>query len=198
MGQKSLMVIRLITALAASMLLTGWMVAAPQPTPPDFSAIARAIDAWFAAQPDYEPGDLITRAQVETVLKKLEEAGVHVPDAASIAELALANDSFLVHELTTRDGRKFMRRLARNPSTFSYLDRLSSIPRGEKLIRDLTEEKGGDQLIEYLATTKGGHNMGRMMAGVPNGVNLNKPTGHIYTVADFEVVLKEALATPSP
>jgi hypothetical protein len=87
-----------------------------------------------------------------------------------------------------------MRRLARNPGTFAHLDRLSSIPRGEKLIRDLIHDKDGDKLIEYLATTKGGKNMGNMMAAVPHGENLNTPTDRIYTVADLIVAVNEAYA----
>ncbi len=137
-------------------------------------------------------------AQLETILTKLDDAGVHVPDAESIAQLGLANDSFLVRELTTLAGRKFMRKLARNPSTFAHLDRLSTIPRGEKLIRDLIRDKDGDKLVEYLTTTKGGHKMGSMMAAVRGGGDLNKPTGRIYTVADFEAALKTALAKASP
>jgi hypothetical protein len=185
---------RLATTLATAILLTGLVNAAPQPAAPDFAAIAKAIEAWFGSLPDYQPGDLITRLQIETILTKLDDAGVHVPDAASIAKLGLANDSFLVRELTTPAGSKFMRKLARNPGTFAHLDRLSTIPRGEKLIRDLIRDKGGDTLVEYLATTKGGQKMGDMMAAVPDGSDLNKPTGRIYTVADFEAALKSALA----
>jgi hypothetical protein len=184
--------------LAAAILLTGFVNAAPQSASPDFAAIARAIEAWFGSLPDYQPGDLITRSQIATILKKLDAAGVHVPDAASITQLGLANDSFLVRELTTPAGRKFMRKLARNPSTFAHLDRLSTIPRGEKLVRDLIRDKGGDTLVEYLATTKGGQKMGSMMAAVPGGGDLNKSTGRIYTVADFEAALKTALAKTSP
>ena len=189
---------RLATALATAILLTGFVNAAPQPASPDFAAIAQAIEAWFGSLPDYQPGDLITRSQIETILTKLDAAGVHVPDAASIAQLGLANDSFLVRELTTPTGRRFMRKLARNPSTFAHLDRLSTIPRGEKLIRDLIRDKDGDKLVEYLATTKGGQKMGSMMAAVPSGGNLNKPTGRIYTVPDFEAALKAAWAKASP
>jgi hypothetical protein len=192
----------LIQAVTAGMLVTIlWTTraeSASQPAPINFSAITHAVEVWFAAQPGFKSGDLITRDQVETVLKKLEDAGIHVPDAKSIAERSLANDSFLIRELTTPSGRKFMRRLASKPGAFSHLDRLSTIPRGEKLIRDLIRDKGGDKLIEYLATTKGGHKMGSMMAAVPGGGNLNNPTGRIYTVADFESALQSSLAKKSP
>jgi hypothetical protein len=184
--------------LIAAMLLTGSSAAAPHPGRPDFSSIVRAIDGWFASQPDFQPGDIITRGQIQAVLKKLEEAGVQVPDAGSIAELGLPNDSFFVRELTTPAGRKFMHKLANTPGAYDHLDRLSEIPRGQKTISDMIREKDGDKLIEYLATTKGGQKMGSMMGAVSGGVDLNKPTGRIYTVADFEEALKIALAKPSP
>ena len=196
--RKSVPLAAICYALIAAMLWTGSSLAAPQSASPDFPSISRAIDRWFESQPDYQPGDIITRAQIETVLKKLDAAGVHVPNATAIAQLGLANDSFLVRELTTPNGRKFMRRLARDPGAFSHLDRLSEIPRGQKIISDLIREKDGDKLIDYLATTKGGQKMGSMMGSVAGGVDLNKPTGRIYTVADFEAALKEALTKTSP
>jgi hypothetical protein len=188
----------LILATAVSSTWTGRCQAAPQSGAINFSAITQAIDLWFASQSSYQSGDLITRDQVETVLKKLEDAGIHVPDAKSIAERSLANDSFLVRELTTPGGKQFMRKLATKPGAFSHLDRVSTIPNGEKLIRDLTRAKDGDKFIEYLATTKGGRNMGGMMGSVQGGNNLNQPTGRIYTVADFEAALQASLAKKSP
>jgi hypothetical protein len=188
---------RLSAAISVVILLTGFAGAAPRTAPPDIGAVTRAVEAHFAKQPDYQPGDLITRSQIEQVLTKLADAGAPVPNADKIAELGLDDNSFVARELATTAGRTFMRKLARNPGTFAHLDRLSKIPRGEQLIRDLVRDKGGDTLIEYLATTKGGQNMGRMMAAVPDGVDLNKPTGRIYTVADFVAAIKAAFEKTS-
>jgi hypothetical protein len=51
-------------------------------------------------------------------------------------------------------------------------------------------------MIQYLATTKGGKNMGGMMAQARGGVDLNKPTGRIYTAEDLVAALKTAMAKP--
>ena len=182
----------------ALFLLAGFSQAAPRTATPDIGTVTRAVEAYFASQPDYEPGDLITRSQIEKVFSKLDDAGAAVPHAEQIAERGLDDSSFVVRELSTAAGRKFMRKLAQNPGTFAHLDRLSTIPRGEKLIRDLVRDKDGDKLIEYLATTKGGHKMGNMMAAVPEGSDLNKPTGRIYTVADLVAALKTAWEQSSP
>jgi hypothetical protein len=159
--------------------------------------VERTVDAYFATLPDYEPGDLITRTQIEHALTKLADSGAPVPGPEKIIERGLDESSFVVKELSTESGKRFMRRLARNPSTFSHLDQLSRIPRGERLIRDLIHEKDGDKMIEYLATTKGGRNMGKMMANVHNGTDLNKPTKRIYTVDDLLAAIKTAYVSPS-
>jgi hypothetical protein len=174
--------------------MAGFSLAAQQNSAPDPGAVKGAIERYFASLPDYQPGDLISRPEVERLLTKLADAGAPVPGAEKIAERTLGDGSFIVRELSGKNGKKFMRRLARNPGTFAHLDRLSSIPRGEKLIRDLIHDKDGDKLIEYLATTKGGKNMGNMMAAVPHGENLNTPTDRIYTVADLIVAVNEAYA----
>lgn len=182
-------------AACVAVSLTGLVAAAQRTGSPSVGAVTRAVEAYFTSLPDYQPGDLITRSQIEQVLTKLDDAGAQVPGADKIAERGLDDNSFVARELSTAAGRKFMRRLARNPGTFAHLDRLSSIPRGEKLIRDLIRDKDGDKMIEYLATTKGGQKMGGMMAAVPGGGNLNRPTGRIYTVADLVAALKAAYTT---
>jgi hypothetical protein len=190
--------LRLLATATALFLLADSAHAAPRTATPDIGAMTRAVDSYFAAQPNYESGDLITRSQIADVLAALDDAGVRVPNAEKITQRGLDDSSFVVRELSTPAGRKFMRKLAQNPGTFAHLDRLSTIPRGEALIRDLVRDKGGDKLIEYLATTKGGHKMGRMMTAVPDGGDLNKPTGRIYTVADLVAALKTAWEQSSP
>jgi hypothetical protein len=183
--------------IGLTLLGAGFVAAAQRPNAPDVGLVTRTVEAYFVALPDYEPGDLITRSQIEQVLTKLADSGAAVPGADKIIERGLDESSFVAKELASSSGRKFMRKLARNPSTFAHLDRLSRIPRGETLIRDLIREKDGDKMIEYLATTKGGRNMGRMMANVHNGNDLNKPTNRIYTAADLLAAIKTAYATPT-
>ena len=160
--------------------------------------IAKVVDEFFAAQPGYENGDLIRRSQIEQVVAKVISQGVKIFEPAEIVKRGLADDSFLVREFSTPNGKHFMRRLARHPDTFSHLDRLSTIPRGQQTIRDLMGQKDGDKLIEYMATTKGGRNMGAMMGQVRGGVDLNKPTGHIYTADDLVEALNSAVKKIKP
>lgn len=191
---------RLATPIICVLLLTGFASAAPRSHAPDFAAVAHAVESYIASLADYQPGDLITRSQIERALDvdEVKAAGLPEAEIKRITDLGLADDSFLIRELSTAAGRKFMRKTARHPGTYARLDRLSTIPRGQTLVHDLIRDKGGDKLIEYLSTTKGGQKMGGMMAGVRGGADLNKPTGRIYTADDLVAELKAALAKATP
>jgi hypothetical protein len=81
---------------------------------------------------------------------------------------------------------------------YSQVDRLSSIARGRQIVRDLVRQRGGDQFVEYLTTTKGGRRLGDMLAGAQQGVDLNKPTGRIYTANDLAAVLRREFENQRP
>lgn len=157
--------------------------------PPSFDAVSQAVLGYFAAQEGYEPGDLISRSQVEAALDLVEQVGWDVPDRKQVAALALSDNSFLIKVLSTKRGQRFMRQVGHQPNGFSYLDRLSSIDNGHNVIKQLIDAKDGYLMIEYMATTKGGHNLGRMMADVKHGVNLNKLTDRIYTADELVELL---------
>jgi hypothetical protein len=156
----------------------------------DFTEVAKAVDAWFAVDRDYQPGDLIRQSQVAGALEAVEVAGWKVPNGSVLVTRALADNSFLARELSTPAGRKFMRKIAQQPGGYSRLDRLSSIDRGERIVRDLVRAKNGAEFIAYLATTRGGRNLGHMLAGAKHGADLNKPTGRIYTASDLLFALE--------
>ena len=167
-------------------------VSAAQPSArPDFAAIRRAVEEHFQSTDDYEPGDLVTQSQVQAALKSVVEAGWKVPSAGRVVELALPDRSFLAGQFATRDGRKFMRKVAHHSGGYVRLDHLSTTSSGQRLIRDLISQKDGDKFIEYLATTPGGRRLGSMLANTRQGTDLNKRTGHIYTVDDLLTVLQD-------
>lgn len=183
--------------LAAIMLslLTGFSPAAQRPTLPKFAEVEAAVEKQLASDPDHQADDLLTRSQVRAALEAARQVGWDMPHADRIGELALADDSFIVSELSSPAGRKFMRKIARHPGGYARLDRLSTIARGQKVVRDLIRQRDGDKFIEYLATTKSGQNLGGMLANAPQGVDLNKPTGRIYTTADLIAVLRRVYET---
>jgi hypothetical protein len=174
--------------------MADFLPAAPRPVIPADRAMAKVVDEFFASQPGYQRDDLITRSQIEKVIAKLVSNGLKIRDASSVAKRGLADDAFIVRELSTPDGKRFMRKIAPRAGAYSHLDRLSTISGGQTLVRDLVRQKDGDKMIEYLATTKGGKNMSSMMAQARGGTDLNQPTDRIYTADDLVAVLKVAMA----
>ena len=172
-------------------VLASTVHASPPAKTPDFDAVAHAVQTHFASQPDYQSGDLLRRSQIEGVLKIVAVAGWKVNNSAEIVALGLPDNSFLVRELSSPRGKKFMRKVAAQPGGYAHLDRLSSIPSGEKMVRYLVSKPGGDEMITYMATTQSGHKLGKMMRGVRDGVDLNKPTRRIYTANELLVVLQQ-------
>lgn len=169
----------------------GWAAPAGTPT---FEQVAAATAAYFETLPDYQPNDLMSRSNVAGALNAIAQVGWEVPFPEKIERLALADDSFLVTELATPDGKAFMRKIARNRGAYGRLDRLSQIQDGEDAVKILINDPGGDTMITYMTTTPGGHELGKMMAGTPNGSNLNKPRAHIYTADDLLALLKKIYA----
>jgi hypothetical protein len=155
--------------------------AKPKPVP-QFSEVTQAVLRHFQAKPDYRSGDLITRDDVAPLLGRIERMGLPLPDAKRILENVPAKDSFLVQQLGTPDGRKFMRRIAGYPNAYDRLDRLSRLPRGQRIVRELIKGPGGEKMIEYMTTAQGGKELGKMLSDDPHGADFNAPTGRIYTV----------------
>jgi hypothetical protein len=166
--------------------------------PPKLPMVVQAVEAYFASLPDYQPGDLVEQSQVAGALDAVELVGWEVPQRKQIVDLALADSDWLVRELSTKKGKRFMRKVAKHKGGYLRLDRLSSIADGKAAIRVLIKDPGGDEMIEYMDTTSGGFELGRMMADAKSGVDLNKPTGRIYTADDLVSVLQVLYAREFP
>jgi hypothetical protein len=162
--------------------------------PPPFNRVVQTLTDYFRSLPDFQRRDLLSQQHVAGALDALAKAGWDVPDADKIVELALPENSFLVGELATPDGKEFIRKISQSPGTYSRLDRLSRLSQGQQIVSQLVGDVGGDVFITYLATTNSGHNVGTMMAGTQDGTDLNLPTGRIYTADDLLAVLKKAYA----
>jgi hypothetical protein len=164
---------------------------AKPPARPDFDKVSQAVFTYFQSQPDHERGDLISQRDAKAALAQVTAIGWDIPDQQKIVGRVLADSSFLIREFSTQEGRKFMRKISRQPGTYTRLDRLSTIGNGQETIRTLIHDKGGDDFIRYLATTAGGRTLGKMMPGTQGGVDLNKSTGRIYTADELVDALKQ-------
>ena len=161
---------------------------------PPFSEVRQTVLSYFEARPDYRPGDLITRGDVEPLLARLQQQGLPLTDAKQILEKTPVKGEFLVEQLSTPNGRKLMRRIATYPGGYDCVDRLSRLPYGHQTVRALMRDPGGQTLIEYLTTTSGGKETGKMLSNSPGGERFNDPTGRIYTAAMLLARLQQSHA----
>lgn len=175
-----LLAIGTLSLLAQDTLAAPTAVAGDSSVP--FAKIEQVVVDHFRAIPDYQPGTIITRSQVEAVLRKLDRLGWPVADRNEILGQVLADDEWLVQELRTSDGRKFAAHIAGQPEGYDRLDRLTRLTNGRRTVRDLIHGPGGYRMIEYMTQSRGGQELGKMLSKAPNGADFNSPTGRIYTV----------------
>jgi hypothetical protein len=171
----------------------GTPTAAPSAaTPPPFAKIEQVVQQYVKGQPDFRMTDLLTRDQAEAILAKVEKAGLPLRDRKQILERVPAKDEFFVRELSTPDGRRFVRAIANLPQGFDRVDRLCRMPVGEQTVHDLVKGPGGEKMIEYMTKAQGGVAMGQMLSDTPQGTDFNTPTGRIYTPAQLLEQLKKS------
>jgi len=159
---------------------------------PAYKDIERVVSKHFGRQPDFQPRDLITRDQVKPLLGQLKRLGLPLADADQILELVPAKGEFLVDQLSTPAGRRFMRDASEYPGAYDRLDRLSRMIHGKQTLRDLIRGPDGYKMIEYMTTAPGGKSLGKMLSKAPHAGKFNEPTGRIYTVDMLLARLEES------
>jgi hypothetical protein len=200
---------RTLTSLfAAVAVFTAMAAKSPDATKkslPRFETVQQIVVQYFATLPEYKPGTIISRKQVEPLLDTLAKEGWVVADRDEILKLVPRDDEFLVTQLRTPNGRKMMDQLVSNPAGYDRLDRLSQIPMGKQTVRDLIAGPDGYKLLDYMTQTKGGDELGRMLSKDPHGHDFNQATGRIYTDgallarlrASYEAAARQARNTTS-
>jgi len=158
----------------------------------EFSAIAAYVERHFDAMPDREPGDIISRGQVERLFSHLQRAGWHVPRQNAILHDVPGDDDFVVRRLRTKAGAEFMRRISSYPLGYDRLYRLAELPGGRRTVSELITGKDGHKLIEYMSTSRGGKQLGKLLNNTPKGEDFNKPLGRIFTVEQLIQRLKKS------
>jgi hypothetical protein len=161
---------------------------------PPFAKVKAAVEKHFAAQPDYQPGDIISQSEVASLLSELANIGFVVPDRKDILDKVPGDDDFLVTNLRTTAGRKFMGRMSNCAAGYDRLERLAVLPHGQQTIIDLIRGPGGEDMVKYMTQTPGGKAMGRQLANAPGGEGFNDPTGRLYTAQALLTRLQRSYA----
>ncbi len=147
----------------------------------DWSTFRAVAVRQLAMTPGYKSGDLITAPNVEPIFDQFRRMGWVIKESRAIGHELLKDKDFIARKLHTKQGRKFMRRIAKYPNAYDRLYRLGGLSNGRATVSDLVAEPGGHEMIEYLTSEKGGTNLGKMLSKTPKGKGFNKPTGRIFT-----------------
>ncbi len=171
-------------------------MSAAEKLPPKFSAIREQTRRSLARRPEFEPDDLISRGDIRRVLLDLHRLGWETTYAKEVWARGLPDSHFLVRELRDKkEGKQFMRQVARHSGIFGQLDRYAGLPGGQKTLRALIDSKDGHKLIDYYMTrTRSGNLLLDLLprhahGTMPEPKDFRKPTGRIYTQKDLLKVL---------
>jgi hypothetical protein len=163
---------------------------------PAWNTVERVVADELATIPNYRHGDLLSQSQVAPIFAQLEALGWNVADRVKILESVLPDDDFLVEQLRTTSGIKFMRKIAAYPQAYDEIDQLSRLPSGDLMVRDFLRFAHSDRTF----SNKNGPSpamFARLVPnekrqGVPTPQDLGEPTGRIYTAAQFVARLQQS------
>lgn len=135
--------------------------------------------------------DLLAHSDASAVFDKLAAVGWKVDQRDELARKTLPDSDYLVKELRTSDGKKFMRAVAKMPGAFDRLDRMSRLNTGKPVIKQLVAAKDGAKMLEYMTSPTANPRLNNMLSGAPSDAQLGRPTGRIYTLNQLLIELKK-------
>ncbi len=184
----------MLRSIAFGIVLIGLVCplqAAPKELPP-FEIVWKTAETELAKFPNYQPGDLISRRQVEPIFPLLKKLGWNVHDQEEILQLVPSDNEYMVVQFRTKSGRKFMRQMAKYPLGYDRIDRLGRMSMGKDNIDALIRGPDGYKMIQYMTETPYGKNMGNMLSQAPKGKGFNDPTGRLYTADSLMLRLQQS------
>ncbi|MCA9266859.1 MAG: hypothetical protein KDA41_00235, partial [Planctomycetales bacterium] len=137
----------------------------------------------FSSLTGHQNGDLISRSQVEPLIKQLEILGWPVPDRAAILNSTLEDSHYVVSQFRTPRGMEFFRKAGSYPLAFDRLDQISRMPGGKLMIQDMLRFSNSELTFapdNKLDSAKFARFTPRGARNTPTAEDLNRPTGRIY------------------
>ncbi len=154
---------------------------------PKLQAQLQALVAKHLRQtPDYLPGDLLSRSQVEPIFSELIKLGLQSPQQTEgMYSRFLRDGEYLVQLLRSPQGRVFMRKVAAIPEAYDRLERLAWQPVGRTWLQELVAAENGDKLFAALTTEEGIKKVAESLSADASGKNFGLPTGRVHTEAEL-------------
>lgn len=154
---------------------------------PRWEQVSKTFDKYFAELPGHQPYGIITQTEVSPLWDALKRAKWNVPESEreAIMKLVPTDKEFLVRQLHTSNGRRFMGKVAaKYPEIYDRLDMLAHTDGGGKpAVSGLIAAPDANLTVKYMFSKGGEKSWAAMM---PQRVKFDKPTGRIYTAESLK------------
>jgi hypothetical protein len=159
---------------------------------PDWKTVEDAAKKHFRALPNYKPGDILSQGQIKPLVAQLAKQGWKISDQRDLLAQICPDNDFVVEQLRTKNGQKFMRSTGGSAAQYDYLRRLAETKGGNRQVADILKLRNGNDVLSALTKSKAGKDISRRLADGPRTQGYDKPTGYIYTEAQVLERLKES------
>jgi hypothetical protein len=171
--------------LSISLLAICFVASRLEAANPTAGQIQQVVSNYFETLPDYKPGDLITQKDVKAVLAEMSNQGWQVPQAKELLNSALQDGDALAGLMSTKNGKRLMRKVASYKLVYDRMDRVARVSGGERMIRDLAKLPDGQRYLQ-MQTPPGVPDMLALLPKQRSGKvrsvkDYDKPTGRVYT-----------------
>lgn len=165
---------------------------AKTPAMPDWKTVAATAKQHFQSLPNYQPGDVLSLGQIKPLLAKFAKAGWKLSDQDAFLGQICADDDFVLRQLRSKSGQKFMRNMRGSAEQYDYLRRLAATKGGDRAVADIMKLNNANDVLAALTSSKAGKDISRRMAEQPKTKDYNTPTGFLYTETQILARLKES------
>ncbi|HZZ27329.1 MAG TPA: hypothetical protein VFE46_04915 [Pirellulales bacterium] len=172
--------------------LTDLLAYASVPRLPSWDQVEKVVAQQLNSLADYQPGDVLSRNEVDPMFDRFTRLGWTVNDRLEIVSLVPGDSEAIVRQFRSAAGKKFMRQINRDPMGYSRVDQLDHVTLGPETVDALITSNDGYKKILNLGTSTPRQNQSWMIAPSLRGTNFNASTGRIYTAEELLSRLKKS------
>jgi hypothetical protein len=158
----------------------------------EWKKLEKVYSDFFGRVSHHHPYAIITKSEVAPLRATLAKAGWKMTDEQwdGTIKLVLSDDDFIVRNLHTDKGRRFMRQVAsKYPEVYDRLDRLAHTTGGGRTgAAGLIAAPDAEYTVAYMFSKGGERSWASML---PERYKFDQPTGRLYTAETLKKHLED-------